>query len=76
MLRADAIADRSGFPTAAPRDISGRVWARVRPLLVAGAQAWIARRAERHLMEMPDHLLKDIGLARSDIRRAVRWGRT
>ena len=74
MLHADAIADRSGFPTAAPRDISGRVWARVRPLFVAGAQAWI--RAERHLMEMPDHLLKDIGLARSDIRRAVRRGRT
>jgi uncharacterized protein YjiS (DUF1127 family) len=33
-----------------------------------------SRRAERHLMEMPDHLPKDIGIARSDIRRAVRQG--
>jgi uncharacterized protein YjiS (DUF1127 family) len=76
MLQATVIADRPGFPISAPRGTSGRVWAHVRPLLVAATRACIARRAERVLMEMPDHLLKDIGIGRSDIRRAVRHGRT
>ena len=76
MLQADVIANRSGSPITALRDLSGRVWALLRPALVAGAQAWAARRDERILMEMPDHLLKDIGLGHSDIRRAVRQGRT
>jgi uncharacterized protein YjiS (DUF1127 family) len=75
MLHSDAIADRSGFPTFARRGASGRVGARVRRLLVAAVRTWIARHAERHLRELPDHLLKDIGVARSDIRRAVRQGR-
>jgi uncharacterized protein YjiS (DUF1127 family) len=65
-------AHRSGSPIAARRN---RFWVRLRTLVVAGAQVWSARCAERHLVEMPDHLLKDIGIARSDIRRAVRQGR-
>jgi uncharacterized protein YjiS (DUF1127 family) len=76
MLHADAIATRSGSPISAPRDMSSRVWAGVRSLLATAARAWIARRAERHLMEMPDYLLKDIGIARSGIGGAVRRGRT
>jgi len=76
MLRADVITDRSGSPVSPLRDMFGRLWARLRTALVAGAQAWIARRAERHLMELPDYLLKDIGIARSEIRHAVRQGRS
>jgi hypothetical protein len=76
MLRSDAIADRSGSGINALRGTLGRAWARVQPLLVVSAQDGIARRAERHLVEMPDYLLRDIGIARSDIGRAVRQGRT
>jgi uncharacterized protein YjiS (DUF1127 family) len=76
MLYADVIDHRSGLPTSARRGVPGRILARVRSLIVAAAQARIARRAERHLIELPDHLLKDIGVSRSGIRRAVRQGRT
>lgn len=76
MLYADAIDDRSALPTSARRDVAGRISARLRSLVVAAAQARVARRAERHLIELPDHLLKDIGISRSGIRRAVRQGRT
>jgi uncharacterized protein YjiS (DUF1127 family) len=75
MLQAAVIAHRSGSPIARLRDVPGRVWARLRTALAAGAQAWSARRAERILLEMPDHLLKDIGIGRSNIPRAVRQGR-
>lgn len=44
-------------------------------VLNAGLQGWIVRRDTRRLMEMPDHLLDDIGLGRADIVRAVRSGR-
>lgn len=43
--------------------------------LNAALQGWIARRDIRRLMEMPDHLLDDIGLRRADIVCAVRSGR-
>jgi uncharacterized protein YjiS (DUF1127 family) len=33
------------------------------------------RRARRHLAELPDYLLKDIGIGRSEIEPAVRDGR-
>ena len=33
------------------------------------------RRDMRHLATMSDHMLKDIGLRRADIRDAVRYGR-
>jgi uncharacterized protein YjiS (DUF1127 family) len=74
MLHADVIADRSGPRLPALRAIGSRAWTRGRLLVVAVARAWSARRAERMLMEMPDQLLKDIGISRCDIRRAVREG--
>jgi uncharacterized protein YjiS (DUF1127 family) len=75
MLHADVIARRSPAPVSAFRDLPGRLWTRMRSLLVAAARTGTTRRAERRLMEMPDYLLKDIGLGRSDIPRAVRQGR-
>jgi uncharacterized protein HemY len=32
-------------------------------------------RARRHLQELPDHMLRDIGIGRSEIESAVRFGR-
>jgi uncharacterized protein YjiS (DUF1127 family) len=32
-------------------------------------------RARRHLEELPDHMLRDIGIGRSEIESAVRFGR-
>jgi uncharacterized protein YjiS (DUF1127 family) len=48
--------------------------------LLAGLARAIAsevrvRRDTRHLMEMSDHMLSDIGLSRSQVTRAVRSGR-
>ena len=45
------------------------------PFLAAVVQACIIRRDERLLQAMPDHELKDIGIARSEIAWAVRLGR-
>jgi len=75
MLRTDIIGHRSASAVAARRDVFGLVWARLESALVAAAQAWIVRRDERLLMEKPDDLLKDIGIGRGDIPRAVREGR-
>ncbi|HKP23267.1 MAG TPA: DUF1127 domain-containing protein [Dongiaceae bacterium] len=75
MLQTTVIPNRSVSSTTTLRDPSGRAWVRLRTLLAAGVQAWIARRDERQLMEMPDHLLKDIGIGRSEIPSAVRQGR-
>jgi len=76
MLQITVTPDRSVSPTTTLRDASGRAWAGLRTLLVAGVQAWIARRDERQLLEMPGYLLKDIGIGRSQISGAVRHGRT
>jgi uncharacterized protein YjiS (DUF1127 family) len=76
MLYTDVIGNRSGSTTAALRDAFDRFRARLEPTLVAATKAWIARRDERILMQMPDYLLKDIGIGRADIRRAIRQGRT
>lgn len=75
MLRTDVIGHRSGSAVAARRDVFGHVWARLELALLAAAKAWIVRRDERLLMEKPDDLLKDIGIGRADIPRAVREGR-
>ncbi|MGH6946051.1 MAG: DUF1127 domain-containing protein [Kiloniellales bacterium] len=40
----------------------------------AALAEWIVRRDTRRLMEMPDHLLDDIGLSRAEIVRVVRTG--
>jgi len=74
MLRTDIIGNRSGFP-AALRYAVGRFGARLASALVAAAQAWVAYRDERILMEKPDELLKDIGIGRADVPRVVREGR-
>jgi uncharacterized protein YjiS (DUF1127 family) len=76
MPQTDVIANRFGSPAPALRSAFGRLCARLQPALTARARAWTARRAERILMEWPDYLLKDIGIGRADIPRAVRQGRT
>ena len=40
------------------------------------ASRWIARRrARRELLTMPDYMLADIGISRSEVESAVRYGR-
>jgi uncharacterized protein YjiS (DUF1127 family) len=76
MLQITVTPNRSVSPITTLRDVSGRAWAALRTALAAGVRAWIAGRDERHLMEMPDYLLKDIGIGRSEVPNAVRQGRT
>jgi uncharacterized protein YjiS (DUF1127 family) len=76
MSHTDVIGNRSGSIAAALRDAFDRFLARLEPALVIATKVWIARHDERILMQMPDYLLKDIGIGRADIRRAVRQGRT
>ena len=47
----------------------------IEPMLRTVVRSWIVRRDERLLQAMPEHELKDIGIARSEIRHAVRSGR-
>lgn len=75
MLQTTVIPNQPVSPITTLRDTSGRAWAGLRMTLAAGVRTWIARRDERHLMEMPDYLLKDIGIGRSEIPSAVRQGR-
>jgi uncharacterized protein YjiS (DUF1127 family) len=51
-----------------------KVRSRVQSAVMAFVRLWIARRDERILLQAPAHQLQDIGLARADIRRAVRVG--
>ncbi len=75
MLRTTVIPDRAASPATTLCDAPGRVWAGLRATIAARARTWIARRDARLLMEMPDYLLKDIGIGRSQISSAVRQGR-
>ena len=50
-----------------------RLW--VQSLFVAVVRLWIAHRDERILLQASAHQLRDIGIARADIRCAVRSGR-
>jgi len=45
-------------------------WAR--RLVAAAGERWVARRDERILLQKSEQELKDIGIGRADIRRAVR----
>ena len=58
---------------------AGSVWAQVRSGLVGLLQALARerelRRSLRELATLNDYMLHDIGLTRSDIDRAVRFGR-
>jgi uncharacterized protein YjiS (DUF1127 family) len=44
-------------------------------LLVSAGRRAALRRARRELMEMPDHLLRDLGITRSEIAWIVEQGR-
>jgi uncharacterized protein YjiS (DUF1127 family) len=57
-----------------PSAITG-VRSRVQSLFMAAVRLWIAHRDERILLQAPAHQLQDIGLARAEIRCAVRSGR-
>jgi uncharacterized protein YjiS (DUF1127 family) len=48
---------------------------RLRRAWLEARSRWAARRDRRHLMELPDEMLRDIGLGRSEIDSAVRSGR-
>ena len=74
MPRADVIAHRSPSTPATLGYGYGHVPAPLKSVLVAVTRMWIARRDARTLMEMPDYLLKDVGIGRADIWRAVRYG--
>jgi uncharacterized protein YjiS (DUF1127 family) len=68
------------FTHAARGPTPGRaVWVRVRAGLVgligALARECEIRRSMKHLASLNDHALRDIGLTRGDIERAVRFGR-
>jgi uncharacterized protein YjiS (DUF1127 family) len=59
-----------------PRDAAAPSFARVLVRIVrAVARELRIRRDTRELMTMSDHMLKDIGLTRSQIGYAVRFGR-
>jgi uncharacterized protein YjiS (DUF1127 family) len=61
---------------APPRDAFAPSFARILMRFVrAIAREHRIRRDTRDLMTMSDHLLKDIGLTRSQVRYAVRFGR-
>ena len=68
--------DRSGYQAITLRHFLGHIAAWVQSALIAGGNVWMVRRDARMLIEMPDHLLKDLGIERADIARVVRHGRT
>jgi uncharacterized protein YjiS (DUF1127 family) len=54
------------------RIATARIGAGARRLLATAVERWIARRDERILLQKSEQELKDIGLGRADVRRAVR----
>lgn len=61
------------FPTKAP---PRKTWARRVIDALASPVTWLRRQSDiRKLQALDDHLLEDIGIARSEISRAVRHGR-
>ena len=48
----------------------------LRTMLTAVGRGWRARQSRRHLEAMPDFMLKDIGISRSDIDRVTTHGQT
>ena len=49
-----------------------RLLERVRTAAVDAHRRSVARRQYRHLLEVEDHLFKDIGVCRDDVRQAMR----
>ena len=60
-------------PAATVPSITGIIQ-RIRAAAVEAHRRSVARRQCRQLFEVQDHLLRDIGLSRSDVRRAMRRG--
>jgi uncharacterized protein YjiS (DUF1127 family) len=54
-------------PMAVLQDWRHRAW-------LTCCRRWTGARDRRRLMELPDEMLRDIGLSRSEIEAAVRWG--
>jgi hypothetical protein len=57
------------------RDSSGALMGAAGLTFYAALKAHRIRRAEQMLAEMSPHMLKDIGIGRSEIRHVVRYGR-
>jgi uncharacterized protein YjiS (DUF1127 family) len=56
--------------------ISARQWRFASTLLARLLRRWRHRRDRRHLETMPDFMLKDIGISRSEIDYVVAHGET
>jgi uncharacterized protein YjiS (DUF1127 family) len=70
-------------PGQAPAQDRSRLWASLRPFAASATWRWFSelvrqrrlRRLEDELAHLDDRTLKDIGLDRSEIGPAIRWGR-
>ncbi|MBR0673484.1 DUF1127 domain-containing protein [Neoroseomonas soli] len=62
----------AGHPAAHGTTAAPGLWARFRS---RATDAMERRRARRLIVEMEDRMLRDIGLARGDVERAIRYGR-
>lgn len=62
----------TGARSAQSETALARIGSWIRGFLETGLERWIARRDERILLQASVRELKDIGLDRCDIRRAVR----
>lgn len=63
-----AAASRSGLAASASKV--------ARAMYDQAERAWRRRRDRRHIHEMPDYILKDIGISRSEIDSVVMFGET
>ena len=74
MSNSDFATRHQSQQTAGSRTALG-LWPAMLRLARAGAQSWNRGRERRVLAEMSDHLLRDIGLARTNAGGRVRRGR-
>ena len=71
MLNNNITMRRQVSRTAGDATASG-LWPAMRRLVCAGVESWNRGRERRVLAELSDHLLRDIGLARTDASSVVR----
>lgn len=69
-----AVSTRTTAP-AGSRPLAASLTAWLAAAVDAAARIHVRRRDERHLLEMTDGQLADLGIARSDVPRVVRDGR-